>query len=263
MWQTEVRRRIYGWHPPDDWPADGDPDELEARRAWWLLTKEFRLPEAVASEYLAAARAASRDPAGQETGGPSQPEDTWRPRFVRELSRREEASPYGICEIRDVEATDSLPMILVHEVAFSSSCETAFVATSEGAVWALDAGGDAVRAYVGIGGPSSAPCVTGRRTRRIVHIGNCLYLTTEAQLFVLVDDDLQAILDVLPREEMFHTPSGFGLLTERRIRWYRRDGTYLGTILSKHPIRRLYRAGTGTVIETRTERAVFSDVPVW
>ena len=154
-------------------------------------------------------------------------------------------------------------MTYIHEVAFSSTCGTAFVATSEGAVWALDDAGDAVRAYVGLGGPLGPPCITGRRTRRIVHLDDHLYLMTEAQLFVLARDELQVVLDVLPREEIYNTPNGFGLLSERRVRWYGRDGTYLGTILAKHPIRRLYRAGTETVIETRTERAVFCDVPVW
>ena len=154
-------------------------------------------------------------------------------------------------------------MTYVHEVAFSSSGGTAFAATSEGAVWALNEEGDAVRAYVGIGGPLGPPCVTGQRTRRIVHIDDYLYLMTEDQLFVLADDELRVVLDVLPREEMYHTPDGFGLLSERRVRWYGRDGTYLGTILAKHPIRRLYRAGTDTMVETRTERAVFTDIPVW
>lgn len=263
IWRTEERRTICAWHPPDDRPADGDPDDLAEKRARWLLARYFGVPEAVADKYAAFLTALPVDLSGDESGAPPQSESTWRPRFLRELSRREEASPYGICEMRDVEATDSLPTTYVHEVAFSSSGGTAFVATSEGAVWALNEEGDAVRAYVGLGGPLGPQCITGRRTRRIVHIDDHLYLMTEAQLFVLARDELRVVLDVLPREEMYHAPNGFGLLSERRVRWYARDGTYLGTILAKHPIRRLYRAGTETVIETRTERAVFSDVPVW
>lgn len=260
---SEDRRTICAWHPPDDWSVDRNLAELEMQRARWLLTEEFRMPEALADDYVRATRSTSENLAGDESGTPPPSEDTWRPRFIRELSRRQEASPYGICEIREVEATDSPPITFVHEVAFSSSGGTVFVATSEGAVWALDEAGSAVRAYIGLGGPLGPPCVTGRRTRRIVHIDDYLYLMTEAQLFVLARNELQVVLDVLPREEMYHTPNGFGLLSERRIRWYGRDGTYLGAILAKHPIRRLYRAGTDTVVETRTERAVFSDIPVW
>ena len=263
IWRTDARRTICGWHPPDDWPADGDPDDLAEKRARWLLAQQFGIPEAVADEYATFLAALPVDLAAGEPGSSPPSEDTWRPRFILERSRRKEASPYGICEIREIEATDSPSITYIHEVAFSSSGGTAFVATSEGAVWALDEDGHAVRAYIGIGGPLGPPCITGRRTRRIVHIDDYLYLMTEAQLFVLAGDELRVVLDVLPREEMFNAPNGFGLLSERRLRWYGRDGTYLGTILAKHPIRRLYRAGTDTVIETRTERAVFSDVPVW
>ena len=263
IWPSETRRTICGWHPPDDSPADMDPDDLAEKRARWLMAQHFGMPEAVSDEYVTFLAALPVDLSGDESGTPPPSEGTWRPRFIRELSRRKEVSPYGIGEIRDVEATDSLPMVYVHEVAFSSSGVTAFVATSEGAVWALDEAGDAVRAYVGIGGTLGPYWFTGQQTRRMVHHGDYLYLMTEAQLFVLARDELQVVLDVLPWEEMYHTPNGFGLLSERRVRWYGRDGTYLGAILAKHPIRRLYRAGTDTVVETRTERAVFSDIPVW
>lgn len=260
-----VNPKIFRWRLPDDWPADGDLGKLDAMRAKWWLTEHLGMPDDIASEYMKLPASAPEDLAGVEPDTSPPENESWRPRFVRELSRREVETPYGTCEVREVDGIDSPPMTRVQEVAFSSTCGTAFVATSDGSVWALDEFGDAIRVYVGIGGPRGfwPDCVTGRRTRRIVHIGNCLYLMTEAQLFVLVDDDLQAILDVLPREELYNTPNGFGLLTERRIRWYHRDGTYLGTVLSRRPIHRLYRAAADTVIETRTERAVFSDVPVW
>ena len=254
------RHLLARWGPPADWPSDGDPEELAAKRARWWVTEHWGVPVDFVDAYLTAADAESESAAAEPDNTSTSPLEPWRPDFVREISQREVDTPYGTCSIRDVELSENAPPDQIHDVAFSSTCNTAYIATMEGAVWAVNEIGDAVRLYDGLGGRLAIP---SHRPRRIVHIGDYLYLLTESQLYVLTSDDLRIVIDVLPKEELYDAPRGFGLLSRRRIRWYRRDGIYLGTILSKHPIRRLYRAGADTVIETRTERAVFSDVPVW
>ena len=57
--------------------------------------------------------------------------------------------------------------------------------------------------------------------------------------------------------------TGFGVLETKRLRWFSEDGRYLGSIISKDPIRRVYSAGTRTVVETRLRRVVVAGVPAW
>jgi hypothetical protein len=56
---------------------------------------------------------------------------------------------------------------------------------------------------------------------------------------------------------------GFGILQKKCLRWYSADGTYLGSILAKDPIRRVYCTGERIVVETRQQRATVDGAPNW
>ena len=57
--------------------------------------------------------------------------------------------------------------------------------------------------------------------------------------------------------------TGFGLLEKKRFRWFHEEGTYLGSIVTKNPIRRVYYRRDGLVVETRQRRALIRGVPAW
>ena len=204
--------------------------------------------------------------------------EVWMPRFIREVSRQEATLPFGEFSIRKIEAGDAGPAHPILDVAFSSSDDTAFLATRDGLVVAVDGDGEPLRVYEGFAGgdrppnrrepPGSIPppvdlSWTPREPRRIVHHDDHLYLMTLGQVYVLHGDTLLVVLDLGREEDLYCTRNGFFLHEPKRVRAFRKDGGFLGSVLSKDPIRRLYQAGTDTVIETRTRRAAITGIPVW
>lgn len=118
------------------------------------------------------------------------------PPFVREMSRQEATLPFGEFSIRKIEVRDARPARPILDVAFSSSDDTAFIATRDGLVVAVDGDGEALRAYDGYGGGSRPPkrreapgsipdpvdlALSARDPRRIVHHDDHLYLVTPGQ----------------------------------------------------------------------------------
>jgi hypothetical protein len=77
------------------------------------------------------------------------------------------------------------------------------------------------------------------------------------------DDALHALVDTFDGGDLIITQTGFGLIEKRRLRWFREDGSYLGSVVSKDPIRRVYSAGGGIIVETRQRRAVVQGVTTW
>lgn len=284
-----------GWLPADDYYAEGEdltgigppppPDERHRPQKRGFM----RFPGGMSSEEFVAALGSDSGSDGGNDGaveaGDERPEaqapdraDPWRPAFVRERSRIELAGPLGVLSIRKIEACDTKPAHPILDVAFSSSGDTAFVATRDGLIIAVDGDGEPLRAYEGIAGddrppnrrepPGSIPgpvdlSPTARDPRRIVHRDDYLYLMTLGQVYVLRGDTLLVVLDLTRDEDLYCAPDGFFLHEPKRIRAFRKDGGFLGSVLSKDPIRRLHQAGADTVIETRTHRAVVSGIPVW
>lgn len=80
---------------------------------------------------------------------------------------------------------------------------------------------------------------------------------------MLRGDALLVVLDLSREEDFYCTRNGFFLHEPKRIRAFRKDGGFLGSLLSKDPIRRLYRAGAETIIETRTRRAIVTGIAIW
>jgi len=82
-------------------------------------------------------------------------------------------------------------------------------------------------------------------------------------LYVLRDDELHALVDTSEGGDLMMAQTGFGLLESKRLRWFRKDGDYIGSVLSKDPIRRVYQTGNDMTVETRLRRAVIHGVPDW
>ena len=116
----------------------------------------------------------------------------------------------------------------------------------------VDENGEGVRAYD-----------IGSVPRRIIDTGSYLYLLTDTRLYVLHDDVLHALVDTFDGGDLVVAQTGFGLLEKKRLRWFRENGEYLGSVVSKDPIRRVYSKQDGMVIETRQRRAVIQGAPAW
>jgi hypothetical protein len=103
----------------------------------------------------------------------------------------------------------------------------------------------------------------GSPPKRITDTGDYLYILTHTRLYVLPDDSLHALIDTLDSGELVLAKNGFGLLEKKRLRWFSKEGSYLGSVLSKDPIRRVYSSADAMEVETRQRRAVISGAPPW
>ena len=80
---------------------------------------------------------------------------------------------------------------------------------------------------------------------------------------MLRGEALYAVIDTFDGGDFVVAQTGFGLLEKNRVRWFSEDGTYLGSVISKGPIRRVYSTSTGMIVETRQRRAIVQGVPEW
>lgn len=140
----------------------------------------------------------------------------------------------------------------IYAAGFAARSHGVYLAGYSGRVVLVDEMGNGVRVYD-----------IGSVPRRIVDTGDYLYLLTDTRLYVLHDDSLHALVDTFDGGDLVVAQTAFGLLEKKRLRWFREDGHYLGSIISKDPIRRVYATGEGTVLETRQRRVVVRGIPNW
>ena len=62
---------------------------------------------------------------------------------------------------------------------------------------------------------------------------------------------LAALLDVFDQGRLIVTPAGFGLLTSKTLQWFTPDGTKIGELTARDPIRVLYATEDGAIVQTR------------
>jgi hypothetical protein len=173
--------------------------------------------------------------------------------FVREMERAE-------FEVGGIRFTASIGMQVgeihasdwIYAAGFAADSNAVYLAGYSGRVVLVDEKGQGVRVYD-----------IGSVPRRIVDTGDYLYLLTDTRLYVLHDDALHALVDTFDGGDLIIAQTGFGLLEKKRLRWFTEDGQYLGSVISKEPIRRVYSTGDGMVVETRQRRAVIQGVPAW
>lgn len=140
----------------------------------------------------------------------------------------------------------------IYATSFAGWSDAVFLASYTGRVVVVTKSGEPIRAYD-----------IGAVPRRIVDTGDYLYILTDTRLYVLRDETLHPIIDTFDGGDLIMAHTGFGLLEKKRFRWFREDGTYLGSIVTKDPIRRVYAAPGGIIVETRTRRAFVCGAPAW
>lgn len=173
--------------------------------------------------------------------------------FVREMGRTEfEAGGIRVAmsigmQVGEIHASD-----WIYAASFAANSDAVYLAGYSGRIVLVDEMGEGVRVYD-----------IGSVPRRIVDTGDYLYLLTDTRLYVLHDDALHALVDTFDGGDLVVAQTAFGLLEKNRLRWFHEDGHYLGSVVSKDPIRRVYATGDGMVLETRQRRAVVQGVPSW
>ena len=140
----------------------------------------------------------------------------------------------------------------IYAASFAADSDAVYLAGYSGRVILVDGNGNAVRVYD-----------IGSVPRRIVDTGDYLYLLTDTRLYVLRNDALHALVDTFDGGDLVVAQTGFGLLEKKLFRWFREDGRYVGSVVSKAPIRRVYSADDSMIIETRQRRAVVHGAPKW
>lgn len=173
--------------------------------------------------------------------------------YAREVSRSEN-------KVGDVKFTMTTSYVVgeihaadwIYAASFAGWSDAVFLVGYSGRVVAVTESGEPIRVYD-----------IGAVPRRIVDTGDYLYILTDTRLYVLRDETLHTIIDTYDGGDLIVAQTGFGLLEKKRFRWFCEDGTYLGSILAKDPIRRIYAAPGGITIETRTHRGFVRGAPAW
>lgn len=173
--------------------------------------------------------------------------------FARELSRHEiEVEGHSISFSISMQVGELYASDWIYAASFAAGSNGAYLAGYSGKVVKVtDAG--------------AGDCVydIGAVPSRIVDTGDYLYLLTTTRLYVLRGDELHALIDTYEAGDLIVAHKGFGLMQDKCLRWYTENGTYVGMVVTKDPIRRVYQAGGRTVIETRQQRAVIDGMPLW
>lgn len=174
-------------------------------------------------------------------------------RFAQEYSRHQfTAGGVDMTLSIGIEMSGVFAADWIYAANFAGRTHDVFLAGYSGKVVQVSGDGVPVRAY-DIG---SIPI-------RIIDTGDYLYLLTDTRLYVLREDSLITIVDKLPGGDLIVAQTGFGLLEDKCFQWFREDGTRLGTIAAKNPLRRVYYSPHGMVVETRQHRAVVGGVSNW
>lgn len=140
----------------------------------------------------------------------------------------------------------------INAVAFAGRSNEAFLATASGKVVQVSANGDPLRVFQ-----------TGTAPHRIADTGNFLYFLTDTRLYVLRGETLHSVVDTTDGGDLFIAQTGIGLLEKNRFRWLNKDGSYVGSVLSKDPLRRAYWTPSGLILESRKKRVTIAGPSSW
>ncbi len=173
--------------------------------------------------------------------------------FVQEIQRHDfEIGGTSFAATMSIQVSERFASDWIYAASFAADNNSAYLAGYSGRVVQVDDNGIGVRVY-------DIGCVP----RQIVDTGAYLYLLTSTRLYVLKGDALHAVIDTFDGGELIVSENGFGLMEKKRLRWYRADGQYVGSIVTKDPIRRVYWADAAMIVESRLRRAVINGVPKW
>ncbi len=173
--------------------------------------------------------------------------------FAQVVDRTEfESNGVTITATMTMHASEIYAADWIYAADFAANTDSVYLAGYSGRVILVDSNGEGIRVYD-----------IGNVPRRIVDTGDYLYLLTDTRLYVLRENALHALVDTYESGEIFVAQTGFGLLEKNRLRWFREDGHYIGSVVSKEPLRRVYSTDQGMILETRQRRATVSGVPGW
>ena len=141
----------------------------------------------------------------------------------------------------EIPMTGETPKDWVYAASFAAANGGVYVATYSGKVILLSREGSALAVYD-----------IGTCPSEIVDIGRYTYFLTPTRLYVLEDrTKLAAFLDVFQQGRLIVSQSGFGLLTTKLLKWFAADGTKVGELVARDPIRAIYAAERGAIVQTR------------
>jgi len=140
----------------------------------------------------------------------------------------------------------------IRSAAFAGRTRDVFLASDSGNVIQVGPDGDPRRVFH-----------TGTTPRQIADTGDYLYFLTDTRLYILRGESLQALVDIADGGSLIIAQTGIGLLEKNRFRWLSEDGTPVGTVLSRDPIRRVYWTPTGLIVESRQRRSTISGQKSW
>lgn len=162
-----------------------------------------------------------------------------------EITSFKRSSPDQVIEAHGIRieltVSGGVPQDWVYAASFSSNDGNTYVATYSGKVILLSSSGTPLVVYD-----------IGTCPSEIIDSGDYTYFLTPTRLYVVENrTHLTAFLDVFRQGKLLVTSNGFGLLTSKRLQWFSPSGTKLGEVSAKDPIRRIFAAEDGTIIQTR------------
>lgn len=137
------------------------------------------------------------------------------------------------------------PQDWIYAASFATADGGTFLATYSGRVILVSRDGEPVVVFdIGV-------CPD-----EMLEVGRHLYLLTRTRLYVVEERKrLVAFIDVFQQGRLFATNRGFGLLTSKRLQWFRPDGTKVGEVHSRDPLRAVHATDDGAIVKT-TRHAV-------
>lgn len=140
----------------------------------------------------------------------------------------------------------------INAAAFAGGSNEAFLAIASGQIVQVSASGEPLRVFQ-----------TGTAPHRIADTGDFLYFLTDTRLYVLRGETLHAVVDTTDGGDLIIAQTGIGILEKNRFRWLNEDGSFVGSVLSRDPIRRVYWTPSGLVVESRQKRATIAGPVSW
>ena len=171
-------------------------------------------------------------------------------RFAQELHRGTiEAGGRTLTLTMSLQVSEKFASDWIYAASFAAASNSVYLAGYSGRIVLVDENGVGVRVYD-----------IGAVPRQIVDTGKYLYLLTYTRLYVIKDNALHALIDTFEGGELLVAEDGFGLLEKKRLRWFKPDGGYAGSVVTRDPIRRAYFCNSSLIMETRQMRARFEGV---
>ena len=144
----------------------------------------------------------------------------------------------------EITVTGDTPQDWIYAASFAAADGGVYIATYSGKVIHLSRAGSTLAVY-DVGSCPSAVASSGRYT----------YILTSTRLYVIEDrDKLAAFLDVFRQGRLIVSEGGFGLLGSKRFQWFSADGEMRGALTTRDPIRAIYAAEGGAIVQTRQHR---------